>query len=210
MAESAERGRYTRTLPLCAFRWRKALCHFALAQLIEDDAIVRPIYDDIVRRDIEQRDDLRWSLLLFSGYLKCSAQPMYRNWYELRVPNEEVKQVYQALIERWFAKKVTLMQLESLLSALEGGDIRLFERVLRQIIKEIMSYHDLAGEPEKVYQALVLGLLVWLSDKYEIRTNRESGYGRYDMMFKPKDPTGMKFTLLFPSQLRKRLMHEQL
>ncbi|MCP4398523.1 MAG: hypothetical protein GY801_14655 [bacterium] len=50
-----------------------------------------------------------------------------------------------------------------------------------------MSYHDLSGEAEKVYQALVLGMLVWLSGSYEIRTNRESGYGRYDIMLTPKE-----------------------
>lgn len=50
-----------------------------------------------------------------------------------------------------------------------------------------MSYHDLSGEAEKVYQALVLGMLVWLSGSYEIRTNRESGHGRYDIMLTPKE-----------------------
>jgi len=50
-----------------------------------------------------------------------------------------------------------------------------------------MSYHDLGDEPEKVYHALVLGMLVRMSDKYEIRSNRESEYGRYDLMLKPVD-----------------------
>ena len=50
-----------------------------------------------------------------------------------------------------------------------------------------MSYHDFAGDPEKVYHALVLGMLIWLSNDYTIRSNRESGYGRYDIIFIPKD-----------------------
>ena len=52
-----------------------------------------------------------------------------------------------------------------------------------------MSYHDFAGSPEKVYHALVLGMLVWLSNDYVIRSNRESGFGRYDIIFMPKDKT---------------------
>jgi hypothetical protein len=51
-----------------------------------------------------------------------------------------------------------------------------------------MSFHDLGDAPERVYHALVLGMLVWMSGRYEIRSNRESGYGRYDLMLKPKDP----------------------
>ncbi|MDM8519911.1 PD-(D/E)XK nuclease domain-containing protein [Anaerolineales bacterium HSG6] len=94
--------------------------------------------------------------------------------------------IYEDLVERWFKEKVKVPQLETMLTALEQGDIYLFERMLRIVVLEVMSYHDLSGSPEKVYQALVLGMLVWLSPKYEIRTNRESGYGRYDMMFKPK------------------------
>ena len=74
-----------------------------------------------------------------------------------------------------------------MLRALETGDVKLFERMLRKVVLQVMSYHDLSGEPEKVYHALVLGMLVWLSGKYEIRSNRESGYGRYDLMLKPLD-----------------------
>ncbi|MCP4128347.1 MAG: AAA family ATPase, partial [Gammaproteobacteria bacterium] len=98
--------------------------------------------------------------------------------------------IYQDLVRVWFEEKVRLPQLEAMLTALESGDVRLFERMLRTVVKEIMSYHDLSRQPESVYQALVLGMLVWLSPKYEIRTNRESGYGRYDMMFKPKPAEG--------------------
>jgi len=80
---------------------------------------------------------------------------------------------------------------------LESGDVRLFERMLRRIVTRIMSYHDLAGEPEKVYHALVLGMLVWMSGKYEMRSNRESGYGRYDLMLRPRDPEGQGVIMEF-------------
>ncbi|MDM8530468.1 PD-(D/E)XK nuclease domain-containing protein [Anaerolineales bacterium HSG25] len=156
-----------------------------LGTLLEGQSIIKPLYENIIMRDILRRDNLLWSFLLFSGYLKMVAQ-INDEAYRLELPNREIELIYRDLVKIWFEEKVRVPKLEGLLTSLQRGDVRVFERMLRQIVTEIMSYHDLAGEPEKVYQALVLGMLVWLSDKYEIRTNRESGYGRYDMMFKPK------------------------
>lgn len=87
-----------------------------LLQLLEDETLIRPIYDDIVMRDIEKLDDLLWSFLLFSGYLKCGPQPVRRNWYELKIPNREIKRIYEDMVERWFELKVRLTNLESLVS----------------------------------------------------------------------------------------------
>lgn len=155
--------------------------------LLEDGMIEKPIYDSIVMRDLETGDNLLWSFLLFSGYLKCIKHKGRRKNYLLKIPNEEVKIIYEEMVERWFAMKTSFNQIETMLRALETGDVKLFERMLRKVVLEVMSYHDLSGEPEKVYHALVLGMLVWLSHKYEIRSNRESGYGRYDLMLKPVD-----------------------
>ena len=156
-----------------------------LEQLLAGQTVTRPIYDSIVMRDLGRRDNLLWSFLLFSGYLTVVEQ-VDMVQYKLRIPNYELVHIYQDLIRIWFEEKVKLPQLETMLTALEQGDVYLFERMLRIVVTEVMSYHDLSGSPEKVYQALVLGMLVWLAPKYEIRTNREAGYGRYDMMFKPK------------------------
>ena len=155
--------------------------------LLEGGSITKPVYDSIVMRDLEKRDNLLWSFLLFSGYLRCAGGAVRKNFYELMIPNEEVRLIYEDMVDRWFAEKTDSNQLEEMLMALETGDVRLFGRMLRRIVTQVMSYHDLAGEPEKVYHALVLGMLVWMSGKYDIRSNRESGYGRYDLMLKPKD-----------------------
>ena len=72
-----------------------------------------------------------------------------------------------------------------MLESLTKGDVSLFEKYLKSTAMGIMSYHDFSGSSEQVYHALVLGMLVWLSNSYEIRSNRESGLGRYDIMFKP-------------------------
>lgn len=150
-------------------------------------AITKPIYDSIVLPDLNRRDDLFWSFMLFSGYLKAARQIDTAVW-ELETPNREVALIYREIVQTWFGEKVGSDQIRLMLKGLTTGDIVLFERMLRKIVTHIMSYHDLAGESEKVYHALVMGILVWLQDQYTIRSNRESGYGRYDLMLKPKKP----------------------
>jgi hypothetical protein len=156
-------------------------------QLLEGETITKPIFESIVMRDLDRQDHLVWSFLLFSGYLKYTGAPVGGKQYALSIPNAEVRHMYAELIERWFNEKLDLSHLHTMLNALKQGDVTVFETTLRQVVLEVMSYHDLAGEPEKVYQALVLGMLVWLSYDYTIRTNRESGYGRYDILLTPQD-----------------------
>ncbi len=158
-----------------------------IGRLIEGKAIAQPVYETIVMRDLDLRDDLLWSFLLFSGYLKPSGPPVRRNIYPLTIPNREVRLAYEEMVIRWFSEKIETSCLTDMLQSLETGEMALFERLLRKIVTQVMSYHDFSGAPEKVYHALTLGILVWLSGKYDIRSNRESGYGRYDVMLKPKD-----------------------
>ncbi|MEE4355094.1 MAG: AAA family ATPase [Desulfococcaceae bacterium] len=157
-----------------------------IACLLEGKTIERPVYETIVMRDLDIRDDLLWSFLLFSGYLKPVRETDYGIW-ELDIPNREVFLSYREMVRRWFAVKVEHNQLEDMIRGLESGDAVLFERLLRKVVMQIMSFHDFSGVPEKVYHALVLGMLVWMAGKYEIRSNRESGYGRFDIMLRPKD-----------------------
>jgi hypothetical protein len=94
--------------------------------------------------------------------------------------------MYRRLVKAWFSTRVEQNDLREMIAALENADVRLFERLLRHVVARILSFHDLSGPPEKVYHALVLGMLVWMSGKYDIRSNRESGLGRFDLMLKPK------------------------
>ncbi|GAK53224.1 hypothetical protein U14_04489 [Candidatus Moduliflexus flocculans] len=158
-----------------------------IGKLMSGEMIEKPIDDSIVIPDLETRDDLLWSFLLFSGYLKAVAQ-VDEETFRLQIPNHEVLLNYRQWVRHWFTQKVESNLLEEMLRGLENGDVVVFERMLRRVVTQIMSYHDLSGEPEKVYHALVLGMLVWLSGKYEIRSNRESGYGRYDVLLRPKNP----------------------
>ncbi|MCP4750538.1 MAG: AAA family ATPase [Proteobacteria bacterium] len=158
-----------------------------LGRLLEGKSIKKPVFDSIVMKDLEIRANLLWSFLLFSGYLKSVGKPEGRNIRELKIPNKEVKWIFEDLIQRWFEEKIEPDQQEEMLEALEAGDVELFERKLREVVIRVMSYHDFSGAPEKVYHALMIGMLVWRSDKYLIRSNRESGHGRYDLVMQPKD-----------------------
>lgn len=161
-----------------------------LYDLIKGQTIIKPIYENMVFSDLKnKKSNLLWSFLLHSGYLTVfdEVESQMRQKYHIQIPNCEVRMMYYELVEKWIKNHVDLGQLELLLTSLTKGDIRMFEQKLSSICHEIMSFHDFASTPEKVYHALVLGMLVWLSDDYEIRSNRESGYGRYDIVFKPKD-----------------------
>jgi len=162
-----------------------------MEQLLRGDSIEKAIEENIVLKDIYLRDNLLWSFLLMGGYLKQSAKRPdddgERTYYLLTIPNKEVRVTYKAIVENYFSSKIENKYLEIMLKALIEGDIKLFEKFLRKVISAIFSYHDFSGEPEKVYHALVTGLLIWITDSHEIKSNRESGYGRYDIMIIPKD-----------------------
>jgi len=162
-----------------------------LEQLIRGETIEKPIDDNIILKDITRREDLLWSFLLMGGYLKQTAKRRDDGsgeiYYKLSIPNKEVRATYTRIVDNYFSTKIENKKLEIMLRALIAGDVRLFEKMLRKVVLAVFSYHDFGDEPEKVYHALVAGLLIWISDTHEIKSNRESGYGRYDIMIIPRD-----------------------
>ena len=109
----------------------------------------------------------------------------------MQIPNREVKTVYRTIIQSWIdGGPVKNDRLELMLQALRAGDIEYFEELLNDFVVHTFSYYDTNGrEPEKVYQAFLLGLLAGMSD-YEVSSNRESGFGRYDILLRPKGGKG--------------------
>jgi hypothetical protein len=174
-----------------------------LEQLIRGETIEKAIDENILLKEVELRDDLLWSFLLMGGYLKQTAKrrdpASGKIFYSLSIPNEEVKITYTGIIDRYFSNKVENEKLEIMLKALIAGDIKLFEKMLKMIVLSVFSYHDFGNEPEKVYHALVAGLLIWISNTHEVKSNRESGYGRYDIVIIPKDPTQTGYVIEFKS-----------
>jgi hypothetical protein len=163
-----------------------------LEQLIRGETIEKAIDDNIILKQVAAREDLLWSFLLMGGYLKQNPERRDevtgKMYYTLLIPNMEVRMTYVQIIDHYFTAKIGNDKLEIMLKALIDGDIKLFEKMLRKVVLAIFSYHDISGEPEKVYHALAAGLLIWISNTHEIKSNRESGYGRYDIMIIPRDP----------------------
>ncbi len=172
-----------------------------LELLVRGESIEKNIEESIVLKEIETREDLYWSFLLQGGYLKATGKRLSHNtgnlYYKLAIPNLEVKKIYIGIIDRFFTGKVGSKQPRLMLEALLKGEVLQFEEILRNIVRKVFSYHDFSTEPEKVYHALTAGILVWLMDTHEIRSNRESGYGRYDIMIIPKKPSGIGYVIEF-------------
>lgn len=130
-----------------------------------------------------------WNLLLMSGYLKPVSSEVTRqgDLCELKIPNKEVFSLYQQIIEQWLSNGNGIEWYNQFIDNLVTGKIDQFKVDLEKIVYQIMSYHDLAKEPEAFYHGLLLGFTVSLHDIYEIKSNRESGLGRFDIMLIPKD-----------------------
>ncbi len=131
-----------------------------------------------------------WTLLTFSGYL-TSVNNTGRKTYELSIPNYEKKTVFQDIIINWLNidVKIRKFQLVETTKYLTNNEIEEFEKGFKEIIGDTFSYFDIKGEPENVYQSYVLGLLAIIGDDYIIKSNRESGEGRYDILLNQHDKT---------------------
>lgn len=159
-----------------------------LLRLVNGETIEKPIEENFVFPDFDTDRELLWTLLTFSGYLTVRKK-VARKDYELAIPNYEVKTVFQDIILNWLTTEVKLERdtLKNTCRHLINNRIPDFEKGFKQIIGDTFSYYDIGGEPEKVYQSYVLGLLAILGDDYVIRSNRESGDGRYDILLIPHD-----------------------
>ena len=164
-----------------------------LAALIRGESISRPISEEIVLRDVRRDPEALWSFLLFSGYLTLES-PLSRDAdgrpnSPLRVPNREVAGVYKTLFQGWMRRSLSppADSPQRLAAALLEGDAATFRMLLGRLMMEALSYHDTGGRrPEAVYQAFIVGLLVQLEATHDVRSNRESGFGRYDVMVRPR------------------------
>jgi pyruvoyl-dependent arginine decarboxylase (PvlArgDC) len=124
-----------------------------------------------------------------SGYLtQMSCQQAHRGIRcQLRVPNQEVNNLYRTIIELWLANGYGLNWYDEFIHSLVSGDTEQFKQHLQKIMLQITSFHDLATEQEAFFHGLLLGCIASLQDTYEIKSNRESCLGRYDIMLIPKD-----------------------
>lgn len=162
-----------------------------IESLIQDGSVRSLINEKLAFPDLLNSSANIWSFMLFSGYLKASEGGMNSQnmmEYTLQIPNEEVKIVFKTIIRNWINDSpVKNERLEMLLQALSENDMNVFQRLLNEFVIDTLSYYDTSGkDPEKVYQAFLLGLLI-SSGAYEVSSNRESGLGRYDILLRPKE-----------------------
>lgn len=171
-----------------------------LEDLVNGNNIEKLIDENIIMEDIEKSSDNLWSFLLFTGYLKVNSKKRkgLKDYYTLSIPNLEVTTLYYDLIEKWFQDTITKENYELMINSLITGDIKIFGKLLRQFVLKSISYFDVGGyEGEKVYHAFVLGMLISLNGTHEVLSNRESGYGRYDVMVIPRDISKLGIVIEF-------------
>ncbi|MES2200462.1 MAG: AAA family ATPase, partial [Chlamydiota bacterium] len=168
-------------------------------KLLLSEVITKPVDEGTVFKSLDNQMDAIFGLFLFSGYLTLAGKPVYKSGAlecPLKIPNQEIADLYKVILKEWMVKTLPSNNLALLLQSLTTGDIPVFTEMLQTLILNTMSYYDVPkDEPERVYHAFVLGLLVSLEETYEVKSNRESGFGRYDVCLIPKDPLGLGIIL---------------
>ncbi|WP_294158391.1 AAA family ATPase [uncultured Selenomonas sp.] len=160
-----------------------------LMNLMEGKTIRTRLQESFIYPDIEKHRANLYDVMLATGYLKCMAivddEEDDGEKYDLSIPNEEIRRVFRDEILKYLASSEDDSILDDLLEAMQNGDGASFQEDLQMVLRDMVSYHD-AAHPESFYHGLMLGLSVWLERRYHIRSNRESGYGRFDLAFFPK------------------------
>lgn len=167
-----------------------------MEELLQGREIVVNFDEQIVFEQLEQDENAIWSLMLASGYLKAT-EVEYRGilrdpWYHLMITNLETTAMFSSLFKGWFYQSRS--NYNQFVKALLNSDLDAMNYYMNQISMATFSYFDMSGKedgsgaPERFYHGFVLGLIADQTDQYEICSNRESGFGRYDVMMIPRKP----------------------
>ena len=154
--------------------------------------------EQIVFNQLDYRDSAVWSLLLASGYLRADSvvydEESGKSEYSLVLTNREVRFMFERMVDDWFREYTP--SYNGFVKALLKGNLREMNRYMNRVALDTFSFFDSgkrpseANEPERFYHGFVLGLLVDLRRQYTITSNRESGFGRYDVLLEPCDKKG--------------------
>ena len=184
-----------------------------LKRFTDGESIEKYISDGTTIKSLLNNDDEIWQLLLYSGYLtkdekqkEIDITSEYTDVYNLRIPNKEIRKYFgNMFLNRFFGTEV---KTNILIKALENGDIKKFEKTLGEIMINMLSHFDLDKEMEKIYQVFMIGLVGFLMGKYEIISNDESGYGRYDLAMIPIKSNEKAYLMEFKISKTKKGMEE--
>ncbi|BBE30933.1 hypothetical protein OSSY52_10740 [Tepiditoga spiralis] len=163
----------------------------SVEKLINGEEVECEIIETMVYGDLNLNSESAiWTLFLFSGYLKWTSKKRKNNitMYKVKIPNEEVKDFFVQTVRNMLRE--SNISIENMLLNLKVGRIKTFTDQFKDLTMNTLSYFDVSGkEPERFYHGLILGMSVGLKEEYIIKSNRETGLGRADVILIPKDKT---------------------
>jgi hypothetical protein len=182
-----------------------------LESLIKNESIECVLDEEVAYNQLDTNGNAIWSLLLASGYLKVvrvfrdetglEEPELADDIYELRLTNLEIRKMMRTMVKGWFEQDKT--NYNGFIRALLMDNVKRMNTFINKFSSNTFSYFDSgnkpseASEPERFYHGFVLGLVVDLAERYVIKSNRESGFGRYDVMMIPKDKDEKAFIFEF-------------
>ena len=169
----------------------------SMENLLKGEHLYKEVDEQIIFDQLDADENAIWSLFLASGYLKAESYELNEDTgadlYELALTNKEVQFMFQKMIRKWFTRSGTTYN--GFIRALLQDDVKSMNAYMNRVALATFSYFDsgrnrsMETQPERFYHGFVLGLSVELADRYIITSNRESGFGRYDVMMEPKNGT---------------------
>ena len=161
-------------------------------KLFKGKEIIHAVNEGIIFKGMEQSEIAVWSVLFFGGYVTPTqiSGTDRKRLFHLKVPNLEIEILLEQMVEDIFFRPFPQQHLDLFFNALKSGKDKDANDLLQEFVLSCISMYDFnANEPENSYHLFVLGLLVIKQDEYEIKSNRESGYGKYDISLAPHDTT---------------------
>ena len=177
----------------------------SMENLLKGEHLYKEVDEQIIFDQLDADENAIWSLFLASGYLKAESYELNEDTgadlYELALTNKEVQIMFQKMIRKWFTCSGTVYN--GFIRALLQDDVKSMNAYMNRVALATFSYFDsgrnpsMETQPERFYHGFVLGLVVELADRYIITSNRESGFGRYDVMLEPCKKEDPAFVLEF-------------
>ncbi len=181
-------------------------------ELLQGNIIEQPISENLIFLEIKENPEALWSLLLYAGYLKVISCELrgYELMAKIAIPNKEVGFVYDKIIANWFHRAISRTSYINFVKSLENGELGEFKNYLSDYIIQTGSFFDFNSKTsEQTFHVFILGLVIGLRDHYNIHSNQESGLGRFDVIFIPKDKKRKGILLEFKTSTAIELLLEK-
>ncbi len=164
-----------------------------IEQLLGGGTLDIQVHEEVTYGDMHDKGENLWNILYFTGYLTKESEYFKESsiYLRVRIPNAEVKSIYQTTVLGWFRKKIEKQDFHDLYRAMEEGDAEKMGEVLNEQLFSTISFYDSA---ENFYHGFLTGILSQ-SEDYLVKSNRESGNGRSDIMVKSPSLRGRSFIL---------------